>query len=262
MPHGPGGKLVRLELAALGVVLFVAAGLWLWLPSAQETSSTAAVGEAEAAARLARQGAGRAGPGAKSAGKSGLTSERDDDAAGSHDGEVDLAAWGLDTGGGRTTPPRDERATEVRAGAETTPRDELTAEGDAGGTLTRDERRRPVDWGRPNDQGAWPIDDTSTEALSDVPHSVRGAWGNVPGDPAASSRLFIELLVDPDISDAALGTLVRDTRETYIDATSLTVKVRAATSPGEKLGPLLVLSRRNYDTGEDFLDVRGSPVDP
>jgi hypothetical protein len=112
------------------------------------------------------------------------------------------------------------------------------------------------------DEDSPPIDDTWTEALSDVPHSVRGIYGNVPNDPAASSRLFIELLVDPGVSDVDIGTLVRDTREAYADAGSLTVKVRERTPPGEKLGPVVALSRRNYETGVDFLDIRGQPVEP
>lgn len=267
---------MRLSFAALGVLLFATAGVWLWRPLAQETAPVTAV-EADAAASGALRREGAAAPAARSASlaqrNAGFPGEPELDTASAHE-DLERSGVGASrpaSGGGRaTTRPGDERVTDVRAGRETRPRDQRATEGrDGRGTRPRDEGARPEDrvtrWereGKQMDEGSRPIDDTWTEALSDVPHSVRGAWGDVPNDPAASSRLFIELLVDPGVSDVDIGTLVRDTREAYADAGSLTVKVRERTPPGEKPGPVLALSRRNYETGVNFLDVRGQPVEP
>jgi hypothetical protein len=252
--------LVRLSFAALGVLLFATAGVWLWRPLAQETAPVTAV-EADAAASGALRREGAAALAARSASlaqrNAGFPGEPELDTASAHE-DLERSGVGASrpaSGGGRaTTRPRDQRATEGRDGRETRPRDEGARPEDR---VTRWERE-----GKQMDEGSRPIGDKWTEALSDVPHSVRGAWGDVPNDLAASSRLFIELLVDPGVSDVDIGTLVRDTREAYADAGNLTVKVRARMTPGEKPGPVLALSRRNYETGENFLDVRGQPVEP
>jgi hypothetical protein len=260
--------LVRLSFAALGVLLFATAGVWLWRPLEQETAPVTAVEadaaaavEADAAAAMALRREGAAAPAARSASlaqrNAGFPGETELYTASAHE-DLERSGVGASrpaSGGGRaTTRPGDERVTDVRAGRETRPRDE--------GARPED---RVIRWereGKQMDEGSRPIDDTRTEVRSDVPHSVRGTWGNVPHDPAASSRLFIGLLVDPGVSDVDIGTLVRDTRETYPDAGSLTVKVRETATPGENSGPLVALSRRNYETGEDFVNVRGQPVEP
>lgn len=248
---------MRPSFAALGVLLFATAGVWLWRPWAQETAPVTAV-EADAAA-LRREGA--AAPTARSASlaqrNAGFPGEPELDTASAHE-DLERSGVGASrpaSGGGRaTTRPGHERVTQGRDGRGTRPRDQ--------GARPEDRVTRWEHAGKQVDEGSRPIDDTWKEVLSDVPHSVRGAWGDVPDDPAASSILFIELLVDPGVSDVDIATLVRDTREAYTDARKLTVKVRERKPPGEKLGPVLALSRRNSETGADFLDVRGQPVEP